>query len=313
MEKKPLDGEDLKDRLRAAARDRLHRFLLSDGEVRGALVNGTRVVQEMRANHALGVLETLILGHAYLGGLLVASTLKGKDRVALQIDCSGPVGGLVVEANAYGEVRGYLKNVPIPVDKPLENSNLSRFFGAGFISLTRYLEDAKQPFTGKVAMRHGNIAQDLAHYYLTSEQIPTAFHLSIKFAPGGEITGAGGLFLQVMPDAAETTAAQLEEIVYRLPSIGELCAEKKDIAHFLQAQFGPLNPVILDQPRVEFFCRCHREQVAQVLGTLPMEELKDMRDNGPFPVELRCHNCNTVYHFSREDVAALYRKRSGRA
>ncbi len=311
MEKKPLKGEDLKERLKAAARDRLHRFLLSDGEVRGALVNGTRVVREMRANHDLGVLETLILGHAYLGGLLVASTLKGKDRVVLQIECSGPVGGLVVEANACGEVRGYLKNVPIPVDKPLQDSNLAPFFGAGFLSLTRYLEDAKQPFTGKVALRHGRLAQDLAHYYLTSEQIPTAFNLSIKFTPEGEVAGAGGLFLQVMPDASEATAARLEEIVYRLPSLGELCADRGDIAHFLQAHFGPLNPVLLDQPRVEFFCRCRREQVARLLGTLPMDELQDICDNGPFPVELRCHNCNTVYHFSREDVATLHRQRSG--
>ena len=231
--------------------------------------------------------------------------------MVLQIECSGPVGGLVVEANACGEVRGYLKNVPIPVDKPLQDSNLAPFLGAGFLSLTRYLEDAKQPFTGKVALRHGRLAQDLAHYYLTSEQIPTAFNLSIKFTPEGEVAGAGGLFLQVMPDASEATAARLEEIVYRLPSLGELCAERGDIAHFLQAHFGPLNPVLLDQPRVEFFCRCRREQVARLLGTLPMDELQDICDNGPFPVELRCHNCNTVYHFSREDVATLHRQRSG--
>jgi len=313
MEKKPLAGENLKDRLKAAARDRLHRFLLSDGEVRGALVNGTRVVQEMRANHALGILETLVLGHAYLGALLVASTLKGKDRVVLQIDCDGPVGGLAVEANVYGEVRGYLKNVPIPVDKPLENFDLAPFFGAGFISLTRYLEDAKQPFTGKVDLRHGNIAQDLAHYYLTSEQIPTAFSLSIKFTPGGDIAGAGGLFLQVMPEAADTTAAHLEKIVHALPSIGEVCADGRDIGTFLQSHFAPLDPVLLDQPRVEFFCRCRREQVARLLRTLPMEELKDIRDNGPFPVELRCHNCNTVYLFSHEDVAAFYKARYERA
>lgn len=311
MEKKLLAGEDLKDRLKASARDRLHRFLLSGGEVRGALVHATRLVQEMRANHTLGVLETLVLGHAYIGGLLVASSLKGKDRVALQIECSGPVGGVVVEANAYGEVRGYLKNVPIPVENPLEDFNLSPFFGAGFISLTRYLEDAKHPFTGKVALRHGNIAQDLAHYYLTSEQIATAFSLSIKFTPEGDVAGAGGLFLQVMPDAAETTAAELEKIVHSLPSIGDVCAGQKDIAYFLQSHFAALNPVLLDQPRVEFFCPCRREQVARLLRTLPMEELADIRDNGPFPVELHCHHCNTLYHFSREDVDALYRAKVG--
>lgn len=309
MEKKPIPGENLKDRLQAAAWDRLHRFFLSDGHVRGALVHGTQLVKEMRANHELGLLETLILGHAYMGGLLMASSLKGKDRLAIKIECSGPVGGLVVEANTYGEVRGYLRNVPIPVEKPLEDFNLSPFFGAGFISVTRYLHDAKQPFTGQVVLQHGNIAQDLAHYYLTSEQIPTAFALSVKFTPDGEVAGAGGLFLQVMPDANDATAKALEKIVYDLPSLGEVCAGGGDIDRFLQTQFAALNPVLLDQPRVAFFCRCRREGVARVLRMLPADELKDISDNGPFPVELRCRHCNTVYFFNREDVQALIRER----
>jgi molecular chaperone Hsp33 len=312
MEKKDIPGEDLKERLRAAAKDRLHRFFLSDGHIRGALVHATRLVKEMRANHQLGLLETLILGHAYMGGLLMASSLKGKDRVALKIDCSGPVGGLVVEANAYGEVRGYLRKVPIPVEKPLENFDLSPFFGAGFISVTRYLHDAKQPFTGQVALEYGNIAQDLAHYYLTSEQIPTAFNLSVKFSPEGEIAGAGGLFLQVMPDATETTTKTLEKIVYDMPSLGEVCADGEDIDRFLQMHFATLNPVLLDQPRVEFFCRCRPEGVARMLRMLPVAELKDICDNGPFPVELRCHHCNTVYAYTREEVQVFYRERGGK-
>lgn len=305
MEKKPIPGENLKGRLRAAARDRLHRFLLADGNVRGALVHGTQLVKEMRANHELGLLETLILGHAYMGGLLMASSLKGEDRLAIKIECSGPVGGLVVEANPYGEVRGYLRNVPIPVEKPLTDFDLSPFFGAGFISVTRYLHDAKQPFTGQVALQHGNIAQDLAHYYLTSEQIPTAFTLSVKFTPEGEIAGAGGLFLQVMPDAVDATAKALEKIVYDLPSLGEVCAGGEEIDRFIQTHFTALNPVLLDQPRVAFFCRCRREEVARMLQMLPQDELKDICDNGPFPVELRCHHCNTVYYFNREDMQAL--------
>lgn len=313
MDKKLLPGEDLKQRLKAAARDRMHRFLLSDGWIRGALVHGTHLVQEMRANHELGLLETLILGHGYLGGLLVASSLKGKDRVALQIDCSGPVGGLVVEANAIGEVRGYLRKTPIPLEKPLEDFDVSSFFGAGLLSLTRYLEDAKRPFTGRVALKYGNIAQDLAHYYLTSEQIPTAFNLSIKFTSTGEVAGAGGLFLQVMPGAPDASAAALEKIVYGLPSLGDVCAGREDLDRFLQRQFGALDPILLDQPRVDFFCTCRRKEVGRLLGSLPAEELSDICDKGPFPVELRCHHCNTTYRFDRAEVQAMYRERHGKA
>jgi redox-regulated HSP33 family molecular chaperone len=207
MEKKKPYGRTIKEQYQAAARDRLHVFMLAGGAVRGAILHGTRMVNEMRANHGLGILETLTLGRAYLGVGLMAADLKGSDRLSLQINCSGPIKGLSVEGNAFGEVRGYLKRVPIPIDRPVEDFNLSSFFGAGLLSVTRHLESAKQPFTGQVELRYGNIAQDLAYYYTTSEQKPSAFNLGIRFDRDGEVTGAGGLRLQAMPQADEQLAA----------------------------------------------------------------------------------------------------------
>ena len=124
IKKKPY-GDTLKEQLLAGARDRLYNFLLSDGAVHGVILNGTRMVNEMRANHELGILETLVLGRAYLGAGLMSASLKSNDRIALKFDCSGPIKGLVVEANAFGEVRGFLKNVPIPIANPLEDFNLA--------------------------------------------------------------------------------------------------------------------------------------------------------------------------------------------
>ncbi len=206
MIKKTIEGESLKERLLASAKDRIYNFLLADGAVRGAILHGTRMVNEMRANHELGIFETLVLGRAYLGAGLMSANLKGTDAISLKIECAGPIKGLTVEANAFGEVRGFLKNVPIPIDRPIQDFNLSSFFGAGFLSVIRTIEDAKHPFTGKIALQYGNIAQDLANYYLKSEQIPTAFNLSIKYDPEGEVTGAGGLFLQTMPRADDAAS-----------------------------------------------------------------------------------------------------------
>ena len=104
-------GETLKEKLIASAKDRLHRFLLAGGDIRGAIMNATRMVNEMRANHELGILETLVLGRTYIGAGLMAADLKSDDRISLKFDCSGPIKGLVVEANAFGEVRGFLKQV----------------------------------------------------------------------------------------------------------------------------------------------------------------------------------------------------------
>jgi molecular chaperone Hsp33 len=307
MIKKTLNGETLKERLLASAKDRIYKFLLAGGAVRGAILHGTRMVNEMRANHELGILETLVLGRAYLGAGLMTANLKGADAISLKIDCCGPIKGLTVEANAFGEVRGFLKNVPIPIDKPMVDFNLSPFFGAGFLAVTRMIEDAKQPFTGKIALEYGNIAQDLANYFLKSEQIPTAFNLSIKYDKSGNVTGAGGLFLQAMPGADDALAAELEALVIDLPSLGEAFTEGQKPERLIQTVFKRYTPHFLADQRVEFMCHCSPERVRDVLMMLPVDELNDIRANGPFPLEMRCHYCNTVYHFGSEEIQRIYK------
>ncbi len=305
MEKKKLYGDTLKAQLQASRRDRLYNFLMADGTIRGCVVNGTRMVNEMRWNHELGILETLALGHAYLGAALMSSNLKGSDRLGFQIECSGPIKGLSVEANAFGEVRGYLKQVPIPIDRPLESFDLSPFFGAGFLSVTRYLEDAKQPFTGKVMLEHGRLAKDLAVYHLKSEQIPTAFNLSVQFDRDGEVQGAGGLMLQAMPGAEDTVLSRVEERVHALESIGAVVNDDAFPEQWLRLNFDDFNPRLLESRGVEFMCHCNIKRITRMISMLKLEDLEDMAANGPFPIEIRCHYCNTVYRFSREEMTGI--------
>jgi len=310
MIKKKVYGNTLKEQLLAGTRDRLYNFLLADGTVRGVIMNGTRMVNEMRWNHELGILETLVLGRAYLGIGLMSASLKGNDRISLQIECSGPIKGLVAEANAFNEVRGYLKNVPIPIEKSLEDFNLSPFFEAGFLTVTRYLEDAKQPFAGKAILKYGNIAEDLAYYYLTSEQLPTAFNLSIQFDSEGGVTGAGGLFLQAMPGVSEKNAAGLENRVNDFPSLGTAFSEKNNPETLVLDIFKDYSPMLLGNRRVEFMCHCNTDKARSMLSLLSIQELEDIQENGPFPVEIRCHHCNTAYLFNKPDIRKIFRKRS---
>ena len=303
MIKKKSYGNGLKAQLKTSARDKLYHFSLSGGLIRGAILHGTRMVNEMRANHGLGILETLVLGHAYMAGALMCANLKGDERIGLKIDCSGPIKGLFVEANAFGEVRGYLKNVPIPMEKPLEDFNLSPFFGAGFLSVTKTFRDATQPFTGQVELKYGSLAKDLAYYYLTSEQTPTVFNLSVKFDPEGNATGAGGLMLQVMPGAHDADMDHLEIMVSDLPSIGTAFAQGKEPAQLVAKRFKGLKPQFLGDHRIEFMCHCNHDRVENMLGLLPKADLRDMLENGPFPVEIKCHHCATPYRFDKEDVA----------
>lgn len=288
-------------------------FLLADKSVRGVILDGTVLVQEMQTRHELGPLEALILGQTLLVTALMASSLKGLDEVALRIDCSGPVKGLVAEATATGEVRGYLKQAPIPLSAPLqsfdETNNLNPCWEEGFLTITRYLEEGRQPFSGNVTLQSGDIASEVARYYLLSEQIPTAIHLTIFFDTTDRITGAGGVFLQAMPGADKTTMAAIEEHTQSLPSLGKALADGWKIGPWLLEQFSPFTPDILEEHPVHFQCRCNDQRMRLLLLHLPEADLKDLRDNGPFPVRVNCHFCSKQYLFDQDTLADIYQEK----
>lgn len=306
MIRKPIEDAFLQTHLEHLPDDRREVFLLNNGSVRAVAIQATHMINQMRANFNLGVLETLALGHGYLAGALLASTVKGNDRVQLSIECGGPIKGIYVEAWAVGAVRGYLKQVPIPVETPLESFDLSPFFGPGFLTVTKLLEGNKQPFTGRVMLQHGRIAKDLAEYFMISEQTPTTVVLSIQFDKQGVVVGAGGLFLQKLPGTNDEGLEQVESICSDMPSIGSFLAQGKDMKTYVQETFASVKPEYLSHEQLGFSCPCDRARFAGFLSALPDNEKADILSDGPFPLELSCLNCGTDYTFSKDELEALF-------
>lgn len=305
MEKRPLPGDSLKERLRANRRDQLYQFLLDYGGIRGAVLHATRVVAEMRANHRLGPLETLVLGQAYVAAGLMSVNLKSPESLTLKVDCSGPIGGLTVDGNAFGEVRGYLAQDPIPVAAERGVPRLQDLFGSGTLAVTKHLQDGGHPFTGMVEMRYGSLAEDLSYYFTTSEQTPSALSLSVAFDAAGELTGAGGVFLQALPGARDEQVRDVERLLRQLPSIGAAFAAGEAPDALLERSFGAHEPVIIARRRVVFMCHCSADRFRGHLGALPRAELQDILARGPLPLQTTCHYCNTTYQFDRGQIAAL--------
>lgn len=308
MIKKKIPGMSNKDQLKSRAKNRLYSFVMEDELIRGAVIHGTHMIKEMRVNHELGILETLALGHAYIAVGLMTANLKDRDRIAFKIECSGPLQGLSVEASTFGEVRGYLKKNPIPIETAPESFDLAPYFGEGFLQVTRFPEFAKHPYVGHVKLKYGSIALNLANYFLSSEQTPSSFNLSIKFDTEGNVIGAGGLFLQVLPGADDGLVGQLEELVLQLPSIGEAFSGGETPEDFVIHHFDSFSPKILGNRRVEFFCPCRKDAIGLMLAKLDTATLKDMLKKGPLPVETRCHNCNTFYYFEKEEIETFLNK-----
>lgn len=309
MISQPIEDTTLLSHLNRIARDGMDIFLLADGQVRGAVVHASRMVNQMRRNHALGIMETLILGHGYIAAALLTAQVKGNDKIRLLVDCNGPVGGLSVESRATGEIRGYLHQVPIPVEDEPESFDTAPFIGTGTLAVTKELEVAKQPFTGEIELTEGSIARDLARYFLYSEQTATAFNLSVKFDSRGEVIGAGGIFLQALPEAEEDSLATIEERLRELPSLGDSFASGSTGVSIVKDHFPEFDPDVIGTRDTEFYCGCSKERFGGFIGAISLDELTSIRDEGPFPLRTTCHNCSTTYEFAREEIEQIYQRR----
>lgn len=312
MIKQRLTDPSQLDHLSHVAPDERDIYLLLDGQVRLTALNGTMMVNEVQSNFHTGVLETMVLGKAYLAGALLASTIKGNDRLSLTVECAGPIGGYTVEAWASGAVRGSLRHNPIPLEKPLSDSNLSPLYGPGFLTVTKMLEGEKQPFTGQVMIEYGNLAKDLALYFHQSEQTSSLFDLSLRFADAGYPSGAGGLFFQLMPGCSEEAITALEGATKSLKNVAGHLAGGEDMRSYVETQFASLKPQHLSTNIVGFSCPCNREHFSQYLAKLSETERADILKNGPFPLELTCINCNSSYSFTKDELDRLLNEPAGK-
>lgn len=311
-----LDAQT-QDRLGGLEEDGITIFTLGGGRVRGELLHGSRMLAQMAANHRLGGLETLLLGRAYLCAGLVGATIKEGDSLVLRVDGNGPAEGFSVEALPDGSVRGHLFKSPIDFEsgkgKTAEPDNL---FGSGMLSVTRFNQDKPHPFVGRVELKTGNLAEDLAHYYLESEQTSTAFRLGIEFDRDHAMApplGAGALFLQALPGADYAFLERVEASLPCLPRLGQHFAQKGGRQDYLDQYLHDLFPEILGEKPVSFACGCSRERFGSFLRSGGRDFLKELATEGPWPIETVCHKCGSTYIFEREEIEAMLKALGGSA
>lgn len=313
IRQKILD-EELLAQLEKVEPDGMTVFIAANGMFRGAFYNGTRMVNQMRAQHSLGILETMILGQATLCTALMIQTMKGREHLTFRYDTNGPAAGFSVEADSSGYVRGYIFQNKIPIEHEITNWDLTEFFGYGTVTVTRDTEGQKEPHTGTTEIRFRNIAKDLAWHFAKSEQINTAFNTGIQFDKKGRVVGAGGLFMQALPamggvsskgaPLANSANANTEhdEIIERAelafgsaPSLGQWFAEGGKRDALIKNLFCEFAPKIVLERDVIFDCPCSAQGFAGSIKNLGKTELQDILENDKNPLEVSCKNCGSVY------------------
>ena len=305
MISRAIEDTELQEHISSLPADGREVFLLSDGNIRLSGVSATTMLNKMKANHNTGFIETYVLGQAYIAAALLSSVVKGKDRVQMDIECGGPIKGLSVESWASGAVRGFLRNNPIPLSKPLENLDTSPLFGPGFMTITKILEGSKAPFSGQIMLEYGNIAKDLALYFSQSEQTPSHFYLSIRFDDKGRVWGAGGIFIQALPGCPENILEELQAKAAELTNMGLFLSEGRSAKEYVEEEFGKWKPEHIGHTPIGFSCPCSRDHFRSYLSALPENDRKAILE-GEFPLVLECLNCGTDYSFDKAEIEKLF-------
>jgi molecular chaperone Hsp33 len=267
-------------------------------------VKTTNIVETARINHDTWPIATAALGRVLTGALLLGANLKGEDLITLRVIGDGPLGAIIVSANSYGEVRGYVHEPHVDLPRKLKGKlPVGDAVGRGTFSVTKDL-GLKSPFIGSVQLVSGEIAEDITHYLHKSEQSASAVALGVFVDKEGRVESAGGFWLEILPGADEELIDQIEKRLSELPPISSIIGSGATPQEIAAMVTGDNSLSFLGETPVVFRCSCHREKVKSILYSLGKPEITSIsREKGY--AEVRCHFCGEKYHFQQKELEAL--------
>lgn len=288
--------------------DQLIRATAADDGIRAVGVITTRLTEEARQRHQLSYVATAALGRTMAAGLLLVSSMKQpQSRINIRVKGKGPLGGILVDAGLDGTVRGYVDNPEIE----LPPNSKGKLDVGGAVGSEGYLYVVRDlgygyPYSSTVELVSGEIAEDITHYLVASEQTPSALVLGVFVGEQG-VTAAGGVLIQVLPKAAQdqTLVDILESRIASLSGFTPLLQQGKTLTDILDQLLGDMGLTLMPPTQlVRFHCRCSMDRVLGALKILGEAELLDMidKDDG---AEATCHFCGEVYQATANQLAQL--------
>lgn len=296
--------------------DHLVRCLGLEGRVRAIAADTTLLCDELRRIHEPSRTVTTALGRLATGTLLLASSLEKVTRVdpvlTIEMDGGGPAGRMFATASPSGWVRAFVAR-PQATAPPTADGrlNVGEVIGrVGHLVVTRDL-GLGRPYRGVVPLYTGEVAKDLAWYLTESEQSPAAVVLGISVAASGDVTGAGGLVLQLLPGVSDDEA---RELTRRVESLDPVSEGRSSPSEWLELVFpGGVD----DEQRwpVEFRCGCSHDRVLRALRLIGQVEVRALLDEseGDEATRLTCEFCRTEYPVGRFELERILDELSARS
>jgi molecular chaperone Hsp33 len=283
-------------------KDYLIKALGFNGKVRAYAINSTETIGEAQRRHYTWPTASAALGRAMSAGVMMGAMLKGDQKLTIKINGGGPIGNILVDSNANGEVRGYVSNPQTHFDLN-EHGKLDVRRAVGTDGLLMVVKDIgmRDNFTGSVPIVSGELGEDFTYYFASSEQIPSAVGVGVLVNPDNSILAAGGFIIQLLPGTDDETITLIENRIQSIPPVSKLIEKGLSPEELLYEILGKENVKILETMPVSFQCTCSKERFGNAIISLGASEIEQMI-NEDGKAEAHCHFCNEKYPFSKEEL-----------
>ncbi|MGX9916906.1 Hsp33 family molecular chaperone HslO [Lactococcus petauri] len=285
--------------------DKILKSISKNGHFRAFALDSTLTVREAQERHQTMPTSTVALGRTLIAAQILGANEKGDSKITIKILGDGAMGAIVAVADAKGNVKGYVQNKDLDYKKDSTGEVLvAPFIGNGFFVVIKDM-GLRQPYTGQTDLITGEIGEDLAWYFLSSEQTPSSVGLNVLLNDGEDsVKIAGGFMLQALPDATDDEITLMEKNIKAMPSISEMLLKEKPLEAMLAALYGELEYTILAESPLAFACDCSKERFAEGLQSLGSQALTEIieEDHG---AEVLCQFCGRKYEFTEKELNDL--------
>lgn len=278
------------------------------GNIRALAAVSTELVRELQRRHNTWPVATAALGRTATVAAMMGVMLKNEERLTIQIKGEGPLGGITVDADAQGKVRGFVKNphVDLPLND-LGKLDVGAAVGPGMLYVIRDT-GLKDFYKGSVELQTGEIAEDFTYYFVVSEQTPSAVGAGVLVGSDNSVIVAGGFIVQLLPGHTEEDIIELERRLQELKSVTDVLKQGVTAEELLRLVLH--NPTSIDTVPIAFACNCSRDRIAAGIKALGSAELESLiAEQGE--AEAVCHYCNEKYHFTKTDLERLLNEARG--
>ena len=284
----------------------LVRAMTRDGFVKAVAVTTTDIVERARQIH-----KTLPTATAALGRVLSAASMMGNMQkvedgsITLQVKGGGPLGTILAVSDSEGNVRGYVQHPQVSLmEKYRGKLDVGGAVGTnGMLTVIRDLQ-MKEPYIGSVELVSGEIAEDIASYFVQSEQCPTACALGVLVDVDQHVRAAGGYIIQLLPGAPEETIDKIEAGIEKAGAVTNLLDRGLTAQQLLETVMEDLDLEILETSPVTYKCYCDRDRVTATLISLGKKELKEIVEDQE-TIHIECQFCDTIYDFTPAEISKI--------